>query len=447
MTIAVSSTIRSRAGASARPVAAETFDLLLPALCVCLAIRIFIPFEVLALFEHYTSLGGSIFEKIHPGAYLLFVLSGFALTTRSRQRTVGDRAIARGSWIFLAAIVVVGVLGLATGRTQGLSYLLDSLALGPLVCLTMTRLSDRNKYRVMAFVLVCLILNASVLFPEFLTKSRLFPYDIPEMTFRPTAFLGHPLANGLASATAISFLWATDWKFPSKIGLTLFLVAACFVSQARMASIFSVLAALSCTWIYLTQSVRKKVIDEGTLVLAAVVTLGIILTVLVVIVASGFADRLIELGLFNDASSQSRFIVYSIFGYMTRNQLLFGMPRVLAEYYLTQSLKLISSESSVVDFVVEFGIVGTTVTIIGLLNFLRQLAVASKSIYVWIGVFVFMAVAATNNTLSGKGPQAAIIAALAVGAMGAMQSRAYLSARSRVAQGAVGNRAAAGVAH
>ena len=389
-------------------------------LSICLFLRMFIPNQILDLFEHYTSLGGSDAEKIHPAAAILLLLAAAAVFFLDYPKTPRNRAIAKGCWLAIAAIVAVSILGLATGRTQGFSYLIDSILLGPGLCLFMLRMNDRDKYKIVHFLIICLALNALVLFPEFILKRRVLPYDFEEASFRPTAFLGHPLINGLVCAVAIPFVWVTRWNAGVKFFLTFFFVAACFVAQARMASVFSVLAAVISIWVFLAQSVRKRKIDEGTLIVAAVATLTLLISAIAVIVFSGLAERLVSSGL-NDSSSQARFVIYGIFNYMSHTQLLFGMPRKLAEYIIENSLKLPRSESSIVDYVIQFGIVGTAVIVSALLYFYWQVIKTARSTFVAIGVAVFIGVAATNNTFSSKGAHSVIIAALCMGSLGAQQ--------------------------
>ena len=129
----------------------------------------------------------------------------------------------------------------------------------------------------------------------------------------------------------------------------------------------------------LGQSVRKRQIDEGLLVVGAFITFSLIILAVAVIVFSGLAERLVASGL-NDLSSQSRLLIYGIFGYMSPDQLLFGMPRLLAEYIITNNLNLPRSESSLVDYVIEFGFVGTTIIVSALVYFYWQLVKGSQQL-------------------------------------------------------------------
>jgi hypothetical protein len=404
--------------------------MLLWMLGVALSVRLFVPSGLLDLYIHYSQLGGSIFEKVHPGAYLLVALAALILFTQDYKRTQRSVGVARGSYLLLIAVSAAIVVGLLTGRTGGISYLLDSLVLGPIVALTMLRLSPSGQLKILALVLYLLAINDVFLFFEFLTHNRLMPYIYHEPFFRPTAFLGHPLMNGLINATAIAFVWVMPWSSARKLAFSLFFLAACFAAGARMASIFGVLATLMCTWVELGRSVRKGRIDEGAMLTISIGALAFILIALSIVVLSGLADRLVSYGFFNDESSQSRFQIYGMFRYMTFSQLMFGMSREWASYITTEVLNLPRSESPIVDFVVQFGIIGTVILVSGILAYFWSMAFATRNAFAMVGSMIFLATASTNNTFSGKACDMAYFAAFLVGSLGSPVSQHFV-ARAR----------------
>ncbi len=398
---------------------------LLGLLGIALTVRFLIPTDLMDLYVHYSSLGGSMFEKIHPGAYLLLALSGLILFTQDTAPSSRDATVKRGSYMLVAALGAAIFVGLLTGRTAGVSYILDSAILGPVVALTMLRLSPRGQAKMLVFLFVLLIVNDLLLFYEFATHNRLMPYKYHEPYFRPTAFLGHPLMNGLINATAIAFVWVTPWSNARKLVLTIFFMAACFAAGARMATIFSVLAAMMCTWVELGRSARKGRIDEGALSTIAIAALAFLLIVITIVVLSGLADRLIGFGFFRDDSAQSRFQIYELFNYMSFSQLMFGMSHEWANYVITNVLNLPRSESPIVDFVIQFGVVGTLILVAGLVAYFWNLASAPRNAFAIVGTMIFVATASTNNTLSGKGCDMAFFAALLVCSFSAPASQKF----------------------
>jgi len=399
--------------------------LLLGLLGIALTIRAFIPTDLLDLFVHYSTLGGSIFEKIHPGAYLLLALGGLVFFTQDTSTNLRDRSVKNGSYALLVAMGAAIVVGLLTGRTAGVSYILDSLILGPIVGLIMLRMSPRGQSKILVYILTLLIINDFLLFFEFATHFRLMPYRLHEPYFRPTGFLGHPLLNGLVNATAIAFVWVTPWSNARKLALSIFFMAACFAAGARMATIASVLATVMCTWVELGQSARKGRIDEGAFITIAIAAMAFVLIVITIVVLSGLAERLIGFGLFNDQSSQSRFQIYQIFNYMSFTQLMFGISHEWANYMITNILNLPGSESPIVDFVIQFGIIGTVMLVAGMLIYFWCYATAPRNAFAIVGTMIFVATASTNNTFSGKGSDMAIFAALLVGSFSAPASQHF----------------------
>ena len=94
-------------------------------LSICLFFRMFITNEILGLFEHYSSVGGSDAEKIHPAAAVLLLLAFCVAFFLDFPPTPRNKSISKACWVLIAALGAVSVLGLSTGRTQGFSYLID----------------------------------------------------------------------------------------------------------------------------------------------------------------------------------------------------------------------------------------------------------------------------------------------------------------------------------
>jgi hypothetical protein len=160
---------------------------------------------------------------------------------------------------------------------------------------------------------------------------------------------------------------------------------------------------------------RKGETDEGAVVVASIGTAAMLVLLLVLIVVSGAAERFEKLGLFTDASSQTRFRIYRIFDYLTWNQVVFGVPLHWATYIENTILKLPTSESPVVDMVVQFGVIGTSILIPALFYYFWRLG-TKADLYVAMSVIMFLTVTSTNNDFSAKGPAMAFITTLIVSA-------------------------------
>ena len=72
-----------------------------------------------------------------------------------------------------------------------------------------------------------------------------------------------------------------------------------------------------------------------------------------------------------------------------------------------------SIESSIVVFIFQFGIIGSSILIGGLLYVFYRLGRGAQ-IQVKVGLLTFLLVALTNNTLSAKGPALTVIFLLAI---------------------------------
>jgi hypothetical protein len=374
--------------------------------------RLFVPGTLLDLFEHYSSTGGSMLEKLHPAAVIILaVFVMIYIGGANRQLSASDRKVSFASTVFIFAILAVVVLSLLTGHTQGESYLLDSLLVAPLAAIAMLHFGDRFGYLIFKILVYLVLLNALITIFEFVTHVRVIPYALIEPTFRPTGLMGHPLLDGMVNALMLPVVWLLPIPASRKMGLAIFLLVATFATQARISSLFSVIGFVASTWAFLVRSVREKRMDEGALVVSGIATIGLILFFIVLIVATGLADRLTQNGL-NDVSAQSRFTVFRILGYLQPNEILFGVPREWGTYLVQKQMQLVAIEDPFVAFIVQFGAIGTAILAPSILYQLWTIARAGGGAYTMIAMAISVGISATSVSISGKGPAMLLIVAI-----------------------------------
>ena len=376
-------------------------------------LRLLLPFEVLNNFEHYTRPGGSAVEKLHPGALLILALYGVSWFAASARPGTARRKIVAASRLLIAALCAVAALGVLSGRTEGLSYLLDSMIIAPVACLLVERLGERDRAFMLQAVMFAIIANAVLLIWEYLTHDRLISYPYIEPEFRATALFGHPLAASLLTVIAIPLSWELRWPLSGKIAATLLLLVATFCCGARIATMVAVVVTLLAVALYLRSARRRRRIDRGLLWIGGLTALMLLTIAVVLLVEFGLASRLTNTPLM-DASALSRFRVYDIFGVLNNSEMLFGTHRTLANALLQGPVGVHRSESALVDFVLQFGVIGTAVLVFALARFLSALALASGSRYAVLEIGAFLVIALSNNTFSAKGPLLVAAALLAV---------------------------------
>lgn len=387
-------------------------------------LRAAIPSQVLDLVEHYSSVGGSVFEKLHPGGVGLIILSLVVLYSQDYPIKPNDLRIVDAAWIYIFAIGGMCFVCILTRHTDGLSYLVDSLVVGPFVCLLLLRMSDEERIKIVEYFIYFMILNSFILFFEYATHRRMFPYW-HEPFFRPTAFLGHPLTNGVILVSTMPFVWLMRWSPARKMILTFLFLFATYATQARMASLFGTVCALGCIWVHLARSVRRGKIDEGATLAIAAAGLGAIVVALIIFVTSGLAERLIALGAFQDDSAQSRIKIFTIFTYMTPSEVLFGMRRDWADYIQGTVLHLHINESPIVVYIIQFGLFGLIILLGALFYLLWVLGTNGRNIYVAYAVASFAVVSLSSNAFATKAPIVTIICALVMGARAAGRQSVY----------------------
>jgi hypothetical protein len=423
------------------PVAAPrsgSFDVFAGWFAVAVLIRIFVPGEVLDSFEHYSSLGGSFIEKIHPGAYLIAAIFVIYLFSRRPAPTVRERALKRASYYFVFAALTTILIAAALGQAQGDSYVLDSLLLGPLVGILTVTLPRESRAFVLEIVIYCLVANALLTLFEFSTHTRLIPYPFEEYFFRPAGLLGHPLTNGMANAIAIPLVWILPYSMGRRAALALLFLAADFASGARIASIVGTIGAVISAWMYLWYSLRERRIDESLFAVSTVVVAGFFAIVLALIVGAGLAERFLQSDLV-DVSAQSRFTIFRILTYIDTNQLLYGISNDRGYYLIQSLLGLETIENPFLAYVLQFGLIGAAILVPGLLYFLWRLA-RDNGPYASLAVGMFLVIASTSVSIAGKEPLLALVAAVSLGAGALDQSRARAPAGSK--SGTIGRRQA-----
>lgn len=375
--------------------------------CAALAVRVFLPPPFLDSFIPYTASSGFIAFKIHPGTYLIVIAAVFEIA-RSDARTLVDWRKHAPLLILCAAAAIAALSSIAQGRTQAVGYLIDSIICGALAGWIVTRLAPEMRQHVLVAMVALMGVNTLVSLFEYLTHNRVMPFRLNEATFRPTAFLGHPLDNGLITLTVMMFVPALRWPFAVKIGLMTFFLLGVFISGARastmVACIFYLLSFIS---MMRTESQRNP--QQTGMVMVGVLAVVVIAPI---VLMSGLADALLyrfEGGVV-DKSTMTRIDIFGVLRYISFQELMLGSNidklHMLSRVYLNNG----AVESPIVMMIFQFGLIVMIVLFgsmmysifrMGLLRHGGALAAAA-----------FLLSANTNNVLNVKSPALSFVFAL-----------------------------------
>jgi len=407
-------TVLERKAATAGPVPVPRASPLLSALFLAVAmlvvLRVSLNAILLDLAINYSTDSGSIVEKLHPTLYG-FVLAGLIAVLSFRiVLSAWEVRVVRWMLAFNAGIVAILAMTALSGRGGSTGFLIDTYSGA---CLSMLLFLFPKPWRqaIAQLLLAFMTLSACVAIVEFVLKVRLQPFTETEAAFRPIGLSGHPLELGLWMAMGPSFVAATAWPRRVKLSAIVILLAGLGVSGARTALITGSVGAfvLALGAVGRERSPRRRLELRIVVVCAA---LALIPAAIGLIAAAGGLDRFGN-GLV-DSNARARIDIYAIFGYMTWNEILFGMDPALLKSIMKTYLNLEYVESSVVIFVTLFGVTGTLLFGTLFLGLVRVLLDRARAC-VLLGTLVFFIVALSSNGLSSKGANPFLLFALIIG--------------------------------
>jgi hypothetical protein len=234
------------------------------------------------------------------------------------------------------------------------------------------------------------------------------PYDLVELQFRPIGLSAHPLALGAFSATAIGFVTLTRWPIWVRVAAIFMLFIGCAASGAR----FSLLCAcaeilvllLFVRWPNLSprQELKAKLV---ALIFAAF--LGFVL--IAVLFSGGLLAR------FNntifDENFMARVTIYQVFDYVSWKEILIGMSDKDLLAIVRGKLHLPNIESAPVVVTMLFGLPLALYFAVVVFSMLFRL-LRGTPLQAWIATITFLLAALSNNALSSKTPEIAMIVVL-----------------------------------
>lgn len=385
--------------------------LLLLAMAIALAVRINVSPTLMDRVVTYTEEGGAFYEKLHFGTYLIFLILPFALFSRPIRLWNDEIGRFRALLWYCLAILAMVVLLFVTGRPGSSVFLIDTYLVAGAAGLSVLALGGEARRILAEFVLMMLILSAVIGIGEALTRQRLLPYDLVELSFRPLGLSEHPLALGALCATAVGFVALAKWRIWVRILAIFTLFVGCAASGARFALLLTVAEILVLLvflpWSGLSQRQARRA--KTIVLLMTLVGGGIMIGLLVAGgLLSRFSDTLFDENFF------ARLTVYQAFSLVGWRELIFGMPPAELLALVNKELNLPFIESAQVVIGLTFGIPLALVFtwIFGwiMLRLLRGAPLAA-----WIGTATFLLAALSNNTLSAKEPIVTVVFVLLLG--------------------------------
>ena len=327
------------------------------------ALRTSISPAILNLVIPYSAVSGSAIYKIHIGAIGIIALALAYSVAILRHIKKPDRIVVWGIAIFvgtnafiIAATLVLSIV--AKAPTTSVGYLIDSLIGAALCAFLILGVSERISRWVPIIVVGYAMLNATVSLAEFVlhTHFLLLPFGGARF-FRPAALSGHPLFTGVWCILGVMAVRYTKWPQLIQLGIQVILLGAVTSAGARLATVvcgvcFALTLIMPPDGSRVFTNNRMRQIYFGLLA-----ALGLSPIAIAVARGLGFLARFDTLGVY-DQSAATRVNVYQIFGMMTPQQLMFGMPIETAQHLILVRGNITIIESSFVIYVLQFGMIG-----------------------------------------------------------------------------------------
>jgi hypothetical protein len=369
----------------------------------------------------YDAPTGSFLFKLHPATWLVGLALAVALVARGNPLRELGRSLAHqpATAAYLGALLAMIAWSLARFGASGAAFLIDTLLVPGLVALLLARLDLSTQKRLFTLVAVVLMGNAVLGIGEQILKARLVPHttfggvELVEDVFRATGLFGHPLSN--AAITGFGLFVLYQLRAPAaRFACCLVAIAALLSFGGRTALGIGVALLAPLAMIDLARHVRRdglsyREITGGTTLL--VLALGAIVAA---VAAGGIGERIMAKLAWDD-SAQVREKSLLVLGIVDWQQLLFGMsPDEIARAAEEVGIRFPSEaiENFWVVLLLQVGALLLALFAIALGLFCGRLARRGGAA-VGLGLFGFLIVASTSNSLATKSEVFVVVILLA----------------------------------
>ncbi len=364
-----------------------------------LLVRLVLTDPVMNGFINYSDEGGSLIEKIHPATYGIIGLLVLTLFRVQVTLSIAEFRLIKTMLGLIGVIFGLTIFLTMIGRSVSMGYLLETYIGACLAAILLVLLPQEKRQMIGEVLVVFVMVNALLAIAEKAAGARLLPYPYEELSFRPTALTSHPLSIGLLHAGTVVFVLATRWRALFKAGAIGLIVLGTFAAGARTGSIFTGAAAIIALMVTtMPGASAESRFRLKALLLGSLLLIGPLL--LLGANEAGFLERFH--GGYFDENAQARVDVYQVFDWVTTNEILFGSDLLAIKKMVFERLGILV-ESSVVVFVFQFGLFGAVLFMAAIFWVFYRLAAAGDR-RAFIGSVAFLAVALSNDAMSGKHP-------------------------------------------
>jgi hypothetical protein len=393
-------------------------------LTTSIIIRLFIPNNFLNMFYDYTSSGGVIVGKIHPGTYFLLIMAACNLFNNHRRLLRYERGPLIGCLFLTFCVLFILVFQYAVGRLgAGASALIDTMLAAVFTTVALLGLKPESRCSIASITIKLLLLNSLLVVIEFVGKFHFIPTFhlansisgeiLQEEVFRPAGLLNHPLNVGLLNLTAIPFVALGRGSFLKQIFTIASLATGILACNVRLATILLIPVILTVSIFAVARAVRKGHNVAGYILVVSTIVLALMPLCIWAAWSIGFFERFERQGLF-DESANSRVAVWRILNNLTPEQTVYGLPAETINELVPALTDFEIVETSLLAFILMFGYQSAALIVAGVATFILLLTWRAPALGA-LGALVFLAASLGTIVLSSKSMCLTMLTVLLIG--------------------------------
>lgn len=361
---------------------------------------------------HYLTAGGGFYEKLHPTTYFAFLTLGLLLLRNGDPFGEIDRIFSQSKFVlvYLACWVLLLIQTIVLERP--FTVVIDTFLLPVVLCLIIWRLSPAQKKPLTWAIHLAILVNVCAGYYEYFSGHRLIPLTLGDVLvvgeWRSAAFLGHPLtASGIVAGYILALILRPALCPP--VGPRIFLIAFClgsmmaFGGRTALVTVLLVMGLIGASGVF--QILRGKRVSIpmviGTICLLFVAAAGIFAAF-----DLGIFDKMLLRFSSDKGSALARFATFNMLSYFDWSELIIGPNPVRVNALQSQLGLNYGIENFWISSIVQFGLIHTTLLMIGLIGFFAEIFKRSDPA-VWAIFLLILVIAASSVSFSSKNIQLA----------------------------------------
>jgi hypothetical protein len=361
---------------------------------------------------HYVTTSGNFYEKLHPATY--FALLAFCLLLARNGDPIGeiDRMFSEAKLVMVYLLCWLALLVQMLVLERPFTVIIDTFLLPVVLCLTVWRLSPRQRRPLVWGLHLAILLNVILGYYEYFSGHRLIPLALGDVIvlgeWRASALFGHPLtAAGLVGGYVLALILRPALCPPALLRLPL--IAFCLGSLMAFGGRTALVTVLLVIGGFAALEILRILRGKRTSLPMAIGAICLLFAAAAGIFAAldlGMFDKMLLRFSSDKGSAHTRYATFDLLSHFDWRELVLGPNPARASALQTQFGLRYGIEDFWVASIVQFGLVHTTLLTIGLVGLFAEI-LRRASGAAWAIVLLVFVVAASSVSFSSKNIQLA----------------------------------------